>query len=676
MVTDPDGVRAVIGVTGQFSAVDNLLTGAENLQLMADLRHLGRQAGRQRVTDLLEQFDLADAADKPLSTYSGGMRRRLDLAMTLVGRPQVIFLDEPTTGLDPRSRRTMWQIIRELAAADVTILLTTQYLDEADRLADRIAVLDQGRIVAEGTPAELKSRIPGGHIRLHFAGPDLLRTAADLLPAAAPDQEQLALQVPRRHVDSLRDLLDVLHAARIDVERLSIHTPDLDDVFLAVTGSHVTGPAPTETPCREESCSDDHARLHHQRLADDAAPQPEAPAPVPLHDPDAGRPADRVPPAVRVRLRRPARRRSRPPDGRSAYLDYVVPGVLLIAVASAVQGTSIMVAMDMTGGIIDRFRTMAIARASVLTGHVLGSLIQTLAGIAVLVGVAFGLGFRTSAGPLEWLAAIGLLALFALALVWLAVALGLAAKSVETASNTPMFLTLLPFLGSGFVPTHTAMPAGLRQFAEYQPFTPVADTVRGLLTGAGIGDHAVVAVVWSICIALASCLWATRLYNNRRAAEPKSGGRSHTVHERRRHIRQRANLDLFQGLGGGEGTRTLEPLDCQSSALPTELRPRGRGQRLSARPGPSAEARGTQRPGSDAGEVGRDGVPRSVESEDARVPMTYRRSSGSGRSAGPTSTSTRSTWTSRARPSTCCACTPTRAGRPTRATSATTPSAT
>jgi ABC-2 type transport system ATP-binding protein len=246
VATDPDGVRAVIGVTGQFSAVDNLLTGTENLQLMADLRHLGRQAGRRRVRDLLERFELSEAADRPLSVYSGGMRRRLDLAMTLVGQPQVIFLDEPTTGLDPRSRRTMWQIIRELASSGVTIALTTQYLDEADQLADRIAVLDQGRIVAEGTPAELKSRMPGGHVRLHFAGPHLLRSAAELLPAAAPSRDQLVLQVPADGtVDSLRRLLDELHEARIAVERLSIHTPDLDDVFLAVTGSHVTGdPAP------------------------------------------------------------------------------------------------------------------------------------------------------------------------------------------------------------------------------------------------------------------------------------------------------------------------------------------------------------------------------------------------------------------------------------------------
>jgi ABC-2 type transport system permease protein len=206
--------------------------------------------------------------------------------------------------------------------------------------------------------------------------------------------------------------------------------------------------------------------------------------------------------------------------GRGAYLNYVVPGVLLIAVASAVQGTSIMVAMDMTGGIIDRFRTMAIARASVLNGHVVGSLIQTLVAIGVLIGVAFGLGFRSTGGPLEWLAAIGMLALFAFALIWLAVALGLAAKSVETASNTPMFLTLLPLLGSGFVPTRT-MPAGLRQFAEYQPFTPVADTVRGLLTHAAIGDQAIAAIAWSVGIAIASYFWAIRLYNRRRAAEPQ-----------------------------------------------------------------------------------------------------------------------------------------------------------
>src|SRR5437588_12748083 len=163
LLREPDAVRAAIGVTGQFSAVDNMLTGEENLLLMADLHHLSRREGRKRVAELLERFDLVDAGRSLPATYSGGMRRRLDLAMTLVGDPRLIFLDEPTTGLDPRSRQTMWQIIRELTANGVTIFLTTQYLDEADHLAGRIAVLDRGTIIAHGTAAELKRLIPGGH---------------------------------------------------------------------------------------------------------------------------------------------------------------------------------------------------------------------------------------------------------------------------------------------------------------------------------------------------------------------------------------------------------------------------------------------------------------------------------------------------------------------------------
>jgi ABC-2 type transport system permease protein len=199
---------------------------------------------------------------------------------------------------------------------------------------------------------------------------------------------------------------------------------------------------------------------------------------------------------------------------RAGYLNYVVPGVLLLTVAAAVQGTAIVVAMDMTGGIIDRFRTMAIARASFLTSHVLASLTQVVTSIAVVLGVSVALGFRPTADRAEWLAAMALIVLFAFALIWLATALGLAAKSVETASNTPIFIVLLVFLGSGFVPAST-MPAGLRQFACWQPFTPVTETVRGLLTGTHIGANAIAAVVWSVGIVLVSYLWATHLYRTR-----------------------------------------------------------------------------------------------------------------------------------------------------------------
>ncbi|MEN0140155.1 MAG: ATP-binding cassette domain-containing protein [Rhodococcus sp. (in: high G+C Gram-positive bacteria)] len=236
LAREPDAVRSTIGVTGQFSAVDNLLTGRENLMLMADLHHLRRDAGRARATELLARFDLVEAGARPAGSYSGGMRRRLDLAMTLVGDPRIIFLDEPTTGLDPRSRRAMWQIIRELVADGVTVFLTTQYLEEADRLADRIALLDGGRLVAEGTPEQLKRLVPGGHITLQLPGMRELDAASRLLGDAPRNEEALTLQVPGDgSVHSLRALLDRLDHAAIEVENLTVHTPDLDDVFLALT---------------------------------------------------------------------------------------------------------------------------------------------------------------------------------------------------------------------------------------------------------------------------------------------------------------------------------------------------------------------------------------------------------------------------------------------------------
>jgi ABC-2 type transport system ATP-binding protein len=235
VMTGTKEVRSVIGVTGQFAAVDELLSGQENLQLMADLKRV-RSADRL-VARLLDRFDLAESAQKMVATYSGGMRRKLDLAMTLVGNPRIIFLDEPTTGLDPRSRRTMWEIVRELVADGTTIFLTTQYLEEADQLANRIAVLDQGRMVAQGTPEELKRLVPGTHVRLRFADLSDLDAAARLLAGSTRDDQELTLRVPSDgRSKSLRDLLDRLDEHTIDAEEFSVHTPDLDDVFLALTG--------------------------------------------------------------------------------------------------------------------------------------------------------------------------------------------------------------------------------------------------------------------------------------------------------------------------------------------------------------------------------------------------------------------------------------------------------
>ncbi|WP_370617070.1 ABC transporter ATP-binding protein [Mumia sp. Pv 4-285] len=229
LATAPDSVRALIGVTGQFSAVDGLLTAEENLLLIADLVHLDRAEGRRRAADLLARFDLSDVATQRAATFSGGMKRRLDLAMTLMGDPRLIFLDEPTTGLDPRSRRAVWDIVRELVADGVTIFLTTQYLEEADQLADTIAVLDHGRLIAQGTSAELKRLVPLGHVDVALTGGETQRLPYD------------------GDVRTLRAILDDLDASGEQVADLTIHTPDLDDVFLALTGNELPGtPQPQE----------------------------------------------------------------------------------------------------------------------------------------------------------------------------------------------------------------------------------------------------------------------------------------------------------------------------------------------------------------------------------------------------------------------------------------------
>jgi ABC-2 type transport system ATP-binding protein len=255
LIREPDAIRAAIGLTGQFSAIDEVLTGRENLRLMSDLHHLTRDTGRRRADELLERFELVDAADDPVRTYSGGMRRRLDLAMTLVGEPRLLFLDEPTTGLDPRSRRVLWQIVRELVADGVTVFLTTQYMEEADQLADHVVVLDRGTVVAEGSPQELKRRLPGVHVQLEFDSVDDLDAAATRLDAGIRDDAALALRVPGDgSLESLRHLLAELEGAAVEVGSWSVHRPDLDDVFLSLTGQPSTSAAsdhPSATPTTE-----------------------------------------------------------------------------------------------------------------------------------------------------------------------------------------------------------------------------------------------------------------------------------------------------------------------------------------------------------------------------------------------------------------------------------------
>ena len=505
--TDADAVRRSIGLTGQFSAVDNLLTGEENLILMADLRHLGRRDGRRRAAELLARFDLVDAARRPAATYSGGMRRRLDLAMTLVGEPRVIFLDEPTTGLDPRSRRGMWAIIRSLVADGVTVFLTTQYLDEADHLADRIAVLDAGRLVAEGTSDELKRLVPGGHVRLRLPDAVALESAARALDGAALDHQALTLQIPSD--GGVRAPALGPRPARGPQDRgrraLGPHTRSRR----RVPGAHRSGGQP-ERRCAmsampyvvTDSATMLRRNLRHALrypsmtvstvltpvlflLLFNYVLGPTLGAGIGATDGDATR-----------------------------YVDYLAPGILVMAAASAAVSTAVGVSVDMTEGIVDRFRAMAVSGASLLTGHVVGSMIRTLLASAVVVAVGVAIGFRPTSDPARWAAALGLFALLALSLTWIAVALGLLADTPETASNLPLPLALLPLIGSGFVPTDS-MPAGLRQFAEYQPFTPIIDTVRALLLGGPLGGTAALAVAWCMAMTAGGFLAARMAYERR-----------------------------------------------------------------------------------------------------------------------------------------------------------------
>ncbi len=396
VATEPLRVRESISLTGQFAAVDEILTGRENLVLVAKLR---RQKGPKQIADeLLARFDLADAGSRRVATYSGGMRRRLDIAMSLIGHPRVLFLDEPTTGLDPEARLEVWQVIRELAAHGTTILLTTQYLDEAEQLADRIAVLHEGRIIANGTLAELKALLPPARIEYVEKQPSL----EDVFLALVGKDQLMSTHVVLDTVDltgrSLR------HISRsVD----TIITTALTPIAIMLLFVYVLGGA-IDT-------------------------------------------------------------------GTENYVDYLLPGILLIAIASGIAYTAVRLFTDLQTGIFERFQSMPISRPAVLWAHVLTSLAANGVTVVIIVAVGFLMGFRTSASVGAWLAVAGILALFTLALTWVAVIAGLSAKSVDGAAGFSYPLIFLPFISSAFVPTDTM--AG-----------PVA-RVRGAPAGDGDRQH-------------------------------------------------------------------------------------------------------------------------------------------------------------------------------------------
>jgi ABC transporter DrrB family efflux protein len=506
VVREAATVRELIGLTGQFAAVDELLTGRENLEMFGRLFKLSRQDAHRRASELLERFDLAQAADRPARTYSGGMRRRLDIASSLLTRPQVLFLDEPTTGLDPRSRNEIWAIVRELRREGTTILLTTQYLEEADQLADRIAVIDRGKVIAEGTGNELKDRVGGQILEVELASAGQRDRAQAVLAGVGcgepqPDErpDRLTLPAPRNGLELVEEAAAGLRRAQIDVSDIGLRRPTLDDVFLQLTGA----------PPGEDGARPDPRTRRRPRLRQSA---PEVPAPHrPV--PRLRRPSLR---AVRSAITdtavvtgRNLRHYIRQPDllvfstiqpvlfvllfvyvfggaiGRSlphgiTYVDFLLPGIFVQSVTFGASQTAVGLKEDLTRGVVDRFRSMPMARSAVLAGRTVADLVRNILIIFLMIAVGYLVGFRFVGGAAGALGCIAVVAAFGLALSWIFAFVALTVRGAETA-QTAGFVVIFPlvFASSVFVPVST-FPHWLQAFAKINPVTVTADAARSL----------------------------------------------------------------------------------------------------------------------------------------------------------------------------------------------------
>jgi ABC transporter DrrB family efflux protein len=513
VVTSAAAVRAMIGLAGQYAAVDPFLTGRENLELVAGLRHLLRGELRRQVDVLLERLELERAAGRLVRTYSGGMRRRLDLAAALIGHPPVLFLDEPTTGLDPRSRRELWDLIGEQARSGTTVLLTTQYMEEADRLAGQVAVLDRGQVIASGTPAELKAKVGGDHLELTVPDPGQRQAARDLLgacaePASAGEPEIIRIPLPVGGGVPITLLAELAHRG-VWVSDLQVHRPTLEDVFLHLTGQ----PVPTGPPATGGAAA----------MSTNA----------PLHTP--------VPPAVRDTVAiscRNLRRLGRAPNllllslttgvlfvllfryvfggairtPGSSYVDYLMPGAFILTVTASAVTTGVGFAEDLASGAIDRFRSLPIARSAVLAGRMLSDAVRLLLLIAAMTAVGFAVGFRVHTGALAALAGLVLTITFGMAFSWVMLYLALAlrtAEATQAAGQTLMFL--LTFLSSAFVPLAT-MPGWLQAIARLNPVTYAVDALRALLVGGPTARPVLLAVAWTAGLVIVFVPLAVRRY--------------------------------------------------------------------------------------------------------------------------------------------------------------------
>jgi ABC transporter DrrB family efflux protein len=530
VVHDAEHVRELLGLTGQFAAVDEMLTGRENLEMFGRLFDLSAQDARRRASELLERFDLADAADRQARTYSGGMRRRLDLASSLLTRPRVLFLDEPTTGLDPRSRNEIWSVVRELVREGTTLLLTTQYLEEADLLADQIAVIDHGRVIAQGTGSELKDRVGGQILEVELvnaAERDDARTALAGIGCGEPEPgerlAQLTIPAPRDGLEMIEDAASALRRADIGVSDLGLRRPTLDDVFLQLTGAPPSGNGAGPEVATADGRPDPTSLGVPAARADGAVPVVPRRAPrwrrVSLGELRRDLMDARVVSVRNLRhfVRQPdllvfstiqpimfvllftyvfggAISHSLPPG--QSYIDYLLPGILVQSVTFRASMTAIGLADDLKLGVIDRFRSMPMARSAVLIGRTAADLVRNVLIILLMIIVGYIIGFRFQAGVAQAVGCIALVSAFGLALSWIFAFVALTVRSAEAAQSAG-FVILFPlvFASSVFVPV-SSMPSWLQGFAEASPVTLTANAARSLALVPGTPSSLGGAIAW------------------------------------------------------------------------------------------------------------------------------------------------------------------------------------
>jgi ABC transporter DrrB family efflux protein len=544
VVEDAPAVRELLGLTGQFAAVDEILTGRENLVMFGRLFDLSPADARRRAGQLLERFDLADAGDRPAHTYSGGMRRRLDLASSLLTRPRILFLDEPTTGLDPRSRNQIWTIVRELVREGTTLLLTTQYLEEADELADRIAVIDHGRVIAEGTGNELKERIGGQILEVELvsaARRDEAQAALRGVGCGEPEPDEradrLTLPAPRNGLELVEDAAAALRHADIGVSNLGLRGPTLDDVFLQLTG------APASEDGDQPSTDGAPATVKRARAAPSPAPEPERRArrlELP-HLPTLAELRASLT-DTRVVTGRNLRHFIRQPQllifstiqpimfvllfayvfggavkGSLAhgvkYVDFLLPGIFVQSVAFRATQTAIGLSEDLERGVIDRFRSMPMARSAVLIGRTVADLVRNVLIIGLMGGVGYLIGFRFHAGAVDALASIAVVSAFGLALSWIFAFVALTVRGAEAAQSAG-FVVIFPlvFASSVFVPV-ASMPDWLQAFAKVSPVTLTANAARTYALDGGVPGSLGGAAAWIVgllAIFIPLCVWRYR----------------------------------------------------------------------------------------------------------------------------------------------------------------------